>query len=285
MKILVQEKNCLKLNFHTEGKLNAKDVENMPYVESVLPFQKEDAHTITYNWEGYISIVEYLNVKELQFEDTKGIFLSILTGFEQVQNAGGRLENIWDDVQYIYINPITTEIRFVYLPVEIDMNLDSHKNILQKIMFHMHTKNAEMVLGIVADILANAYRYDAFLPKLKEKLTVTSDNVKIVEKEVVVDRVVEKVIEKKVVESKKSGENLVVYTLLYTTLLVLLPMFLSNYVEEELMSKPGLLNICFCLFAILFSSIYTLGKEKKRMDDKMVVTLQPLKEEKKMEKK
>ena len=74
MKILVQEEDQLKLNFHTEGKLHAKDIENMPYVESVLPFQKEDAETIIYNWKGYISLVEYLNVKELQFEDTKGIF-------------------------------------------------------------------------------------------------------------------------------------------------------------------------------------------------------------------
>lgn len=279
MKILVQEEDQLKLNFHTEGKLHAKDIENMPYVESVLPFQKEDAETIIYNWKGYISLVEYLNVKELQFEDTKGIFLSILTGFEQVQNAGGRLENIWSDVQHIYIDPITIEIRFIYLPVEIDVDLDSHKHTLQNVMFHMHTKNAEMVLGIVADMLGNAYRYEAFLPKLKEKLTTTNDNIKIIEKKVEVDRVMEKVIEKKVVENKKMGEGLVVYTLLFTSLLILFPLFLENYIDKELLSKPELLNICFCLLAILFSSIYTIRKEKKRIDDKMVVTLQPLKEE------
>lgn len=285
MKIETQDENYFILNLSAEGDIDRKAFSLVQQTEILLPFAYDEGageNRICYCNEGYRPLVEYLNMIVLDFEQTKELFVNIVVGFQRLLAAGGKLENICENLYYVFIDPVSKQTRFVYLPMKTEVNVDGWAHLLKKILFALNTKDAEMVLGNMVVGLSSHLVTEEKLKSLYEILQNSHENIKIIEKKVEVDRVVEKVIERKVQEKKSYVGDFVLHTMLYTGLLIFIPYFFADFTNRDLLAKPGLLNYVLGLLAVLCSVCYTLQSDQKNTKDTSVVTMQPMgeKEEK-----
>lgn len=271
----------LKISLLQEGTIDKTSFEKIKYLDCILPFdydESKEENRIVYQIGNYITVKEYLNVKVLNFTEAKDFFLAWIMAFESVQQSGGKCSNLVTDTERVYIDPITRQLRFLYLPVLIEVNPDNFKEALKNLLFSVHVKNAEALLGLIVEIIeeyngegADVYR------KLKEAVYKAEKNVKVVEKKVEVERIVEKIIEKPQKQKKNIGKNLVVYTILCTFSMVILPLLLSNVIDSSLLAKPHLMNVLLCLLTILIADLYIVRMDKKGVDNKMIITMEPQK--------
>lgn len=277
MKVEEQGNDYLKINLFQEGKLDYAAFTTLSASECFVPFSQvtEEENRVLYYLENYIPMAEYLNMKTLNFEETKRLFLACVNTFENVRNAEEDEGNIVADVNYVYVEPVTRQIKFLYLPTVVTINPDSFRTLLKNILFVVQTENAEMLLGSVVDVMRHFQDKETDLERFKECVLSVDSNVKVVEKEVEVDRIVEKIIEKPKKYRSNMGESLVFYTLVYIFAIILLPALLANFIDSSLLAGPKLLNILLCLSAILATVLYSLKKETGYKDDKIVVTMQP----------
>lgn len=277
MKVEEQGIDYLKINLLQEGKLDYKAFDTLPSLECLLPFSQiaEEDNRVSYYLGKYIPLTEYLNMKKWNFDETKRLFLVCVNTFENVKKAGGNEENIVTDLNYVYVEPVTRHVRFLYLPTVVTTNPASFRRLIKEILFFIQTENAEMLLGSVVDSLGRWTDKDMELEKFKESVLSVEANVKIVEKEVEVDRIVEKIIEKPKTYKSNVGGNLLFYTVVHTFTMIILPALLANFIDSSLIASPHLINILLCLFAILLTVFYSLKKEIGYKDDKIVVTMQP----------
>lgn len=277
MRVEEQGNGYLKISLIQEGRLDYTAFTTLSAVECFVPFSQvtEEENRVLYYLENYISMTEYLSMKTLNFEETKRLFLACVSTFENVRKAGENEENIVVDLNYVYVEPVTSQIKFLYLPTVVMINLDSFRTLVKNILFVVHTKDAEMLLGSVVDAMRQFQDKETDLKKFKEIVLSVESNVKVVEKEVEVDRIVEKIIQKPKKYKSNMGESLVFYTFVYTLAMILLPVFLANFIDSSLLAGPKLINILLCLSAILVTMLYSLKKEFGYKDDKIVVTMQP----------
>lgn len=277
MKVEEQGNDYLKISLFQEGKLDYAAFTTLSASECFVPFSQvtEEENRVLYYLENYIPMAEYLNMKTLNFEETKRLFLACVNTFENVRNAEEDEGNIVADVNYVYVEPVTRQIKFLYLPTVVTINPDSFRTLLKNILFVVQTENAEMLLGSVVDVMRHFQDKETDLERFKECVLSVDSNVKVVEKEVEVDRIVEKIIEKPKKYRSNMGESLVFYTLVYIFAIILLPALLANFIDSSLLAGPRLLNILLCLSAILATVLYSLKKETGYKDDKIVVTMQP----------
>lgn len=278
MKIEIKDSEYIKLNLSQEGRLDVDSWEQLQNLECILPFSKvyNEDNNVGYQIGKRISLVEYLNMKELNFQETRGLLLSFVNGFEQVELAGGKSFNIMEDLHQVYINPVTQELRFLYVPVELELYAGNFKKMLRELLFLMRTTDSEMLLGMVADMIGTVTATQGeMVSALKERLLKTTSNIKVVEKEVEVDRVVEKIIERPVINKNDGIKRLLFYTTLYTINMVLMPMLLSHFLSSGLLAKPQLLNFLLWFLTILISMIVEFTRETSEKNDKTIVTLQP----------
>lgn len=277
MKVEEQGNNYLTINLFREGKLDYAAFTALSDMECLMPFSQvtEEENRVQYYLEYYISIAEYLNMKKLNFDETKRLFLTCADTFEAVRNAGGNEGNIVVDLNYVYVEPVTRQIKFIYLPTVVTINPDAFRVLVKDILFFIQTENAEMLLGSVIDAMGRFQNKDEELERFKKCVLSVESNVKVVEKEVEVDRIVEKIIEKPQKYKSNIGGSLVFYTFVYTFSMIVLPALLANFLDSSLISGPKLVNIFLCLSAILATVFYSLKKEVSYKDDKVVVTMQP----------
>lgn len=281
MKVEEQGENYFILNLLQEGKLDHTALEKLQSEECLLPFELVDSERkcVRYHVGNYIPLKQYLNMKELNFSETKDLFLSIISNFEKIKNSGGKQANILEDLYYVYINPVSLEYRFVYLPVVLEVNPDNFLCMMKEILFLLQSNDAELVLGCVVDAIRAG---DNCMAHLKQRLFTVDSNVQVLEKTVEVDRVVEKTIEKQVSKRENLGESIAVTAIIYAFDMILLPFLLCDYLEPDLLATPKIINNLLCLFAILSSSLWAMSRARRIMKkEKMVVTMEPQKKEKK----
>lgn len=277
MKVEEQGNDFLKISLLQEGKLDYAAFTTLSAIECFVPFAQvtEEENRVLYYLENYIPITEYFNMKKLNFEETKRLFLACVDTFENIRKVGGNEGNVVVDLNYVYLEPVTRQIRFLYLPTVVTINSDSFQSLVKDILFLVQTENAEMLLGSVVDTIAHMHDKETDLKKFKECVLSVESNVKVVEKEVEVDRIVEKIIEKPKKYRSNIGESLIFYTFAYTFAMIILPALLANFVDASLIVGPELINIVLCLAAILATVFYSIRKEISYRDDKIVVTMQP----------
>lgn len=277
MKVEEQGSDYLKVSLFQEGKLDYAAFTTLSAVECFVPFSQvtDEENRVLYYLEHYIPMAEYLNMKTLNFEETKRLFLVCVDTFENVRKVGKNEGNIVADLNYVYVEPVTRQIKFLYLPTVVTINPDSFRTLLKSILFVVQTENAEMLLGSVVDVIRHFQDKETDLERFKECVLSVESNVKVVEKEVEVDRIVEKIIEKPKKYRSNMGESLVFYTFVYTFAMIILPALLANFIDSSLLAGPKLINILLCLSAILATVVYSLKKETGYKDDKIVVTMQP----------
>lgn len=276
MKVEEQGNDYLKISLFQEGKLDDTAFVALSDIECLVPFSQDtEENRVRYYLENYIPLAEYLNMKKLNFEETKRLFLTCVDTFENIREAGGNDGNIVVDLNYVYVEPITRQIKFLYLPTMLTINPDAFRTLVKDILFSIQTENAEMLLGSVIDTMRGLQDKDTELERFKEHVLSVEANVKVIEKEVEVDRIVEKIIEKPKKYRSNMGENLVFYTFVYTFAMIIIPALLANFVDANLVAGPKLINIFLCLLAILATVFYSLKKEVSYKDDKVVVTMQP----------
>lgn len=277
MKVEEQGSDYLKVSLFQEGKLDYAAFTTLSAVECFVPFSQvtDEENRVLYYLENYIPMAEYLNMKTLNFEETKRLFLVCVNTFENVRKAGENEGNIMTDLNYVYVEPVTRQIKFLYLPTVVTIHPDSFRTLLKNILFVVQTENAEMLLGSVVDAMRHFQDKETDLESFKECVLSVESNVKVVEKEVEVDRIVEKIIEKPKKYRSNMGESLVFYTFVYTFAMIILPALLANFIDSSLLAGPKLINILLCLSAILATVVYSFKKEIGYKDDKIVVTMQP----------
>lgn len=275
MKLENLENGYIKVNMAREGNWDCASLDSVKMLECVLPFRVEkEENCLLYHVGTYISLAEYLNMKELSLEEAKGIFLSCIECFERIENCGGMTGNIISDVYYTYIDPVTMELRFLYCPLLVELHPDNLKELMKKLLLVMRTKDAEMLIGSIANIVANMPRREEEITIFRDCVLNLKDNIRIIEKKVEVERVVEKIIEKPIKQKSYIGKNITAFAAVYTGALIFLPILLEDVVGTELVSAPKLMNVLLCMVAILISTIYSIWSSKKTKD-KVVVTMQP----------
>lgn len=280
MKIENQGEEYVKINLAQEGVLDYDIMEKIKHIECVLPFRcTEEKNTVLYHKGKNISLLEYMNLKTLDFQETRGIILSIIECFEQVEKAGGKLSNILDSLYYVYIDPVSQAVQVVYCPVVLELSKDNFYNMMKHLISGMNTRDAEMILGTVVGVLGEIPHNEDVHIVLKERLSQINSNVKIIEKKVEVDRIIEKVIEKPKKDKSYEGKNYITYTVLYFISMIVFPMLCSGFVSDAFVAKPAILNILFCLIALIVSGIVTILRERGKKDERVVVTMQPGTEE------
>lgn len=277
MKVEAQGNDYLKISLFQEGKLDYTAFTTLSTLECLVPFSQvtEEENRVLYYLGNYIPLAEYLNMKKLSFEETKRLFLVCVNTYENVREAGGNEGNIGIDLNYVYVEPVTKQVRFLYFPTVVTINPDSFRLLIKDILFFIQTENAEMLLGSVVDTIGHWADREMELEKFKAKVMSVESNVKVVEKEVEVDRIVEKIIEKPKKYKSNIGGNLVFYTFVYTFAMIIMPALLANFVDSSLIAGPQLINILLCLSAILATVFYSFKKETGYIDDKVVITMQP----------
>ena len=277
MKVEEQGNDFLKINLFQEGKLDYVAFSTLSSLECLLPFSQvtEEENRVSYYFGKYIPLAEYLNMKKLSFDETRRLFLVCVNTFENVREAGGNEENIVTDLNYVYVEPVTRQVRFIYLPTVVTVNPDSFRKLIKEILFFIQTENAEMLIGSVVGCVGRLADKDMELKNLKRRVLSVESNVKVIEKEVEVDRIVEKIIEKPKKYKSNTGESLLFYTFVYTFAIIIVPALLANFVDSSLIARPQLVNILLCLSAILATVFYSLKKETNYKDDKIVVTMKP----------
>ena len=278
MKIEERGTNFLKISLLQEGTIDKVSFDRMKHLDCILPFEYvyNEENRILYRTGNYIPLAEFFNIKTLNFTEAKGLLLSWIMAFESVSRTGGKCGNLVTDMDYVYIDPVTGQLRFIYLPVLIEIKNNNFRNALKELIFSIRVKDAEILLGMVVEQLGKIGTDDAQLYEdLRECINKADQNVKIVEKEVEVERIVEKIIEKPQKQKRNIGRNLVGYTILCSLSMVILPLLLSNVIDSSLLSKPHLIKDLICLLTILLGHLYTLQIDKKNIDNKTIITMEP----------
>ncbi|MBQ5558552.1 MAG: hypothetical protein IIT46_02065 [Lachnospiraceae bacterium] len=277
MKIESQSKTELLLNLVNEGKMDYSIFSKLQNLEFIVPFypDKNADNRISYHFGNYISLAEYLNVKNFGFDDAKELLLLCARGFWRIREAGGNIANIMPDINYVFVEPVSRELKYIYLPVFLEINPDSFQKMIKQVLFVAKIENAEYLLGTALNALKKNREQENVLEIFIDALQNIDSNVNIVEKEVKVDRIIEKVIEKPVKQRTDLGGNLLFFTFVYTFTMILVPYVLCTKLGGDLISEPKLINISLCLLSILVTVFYSMKKEKERIDNKTVITMQP----------
>lgn len=267
----------LRVTFNHEGMINEKILGDMKLLECILPFQKDKdvSQGMLYHIGNYIPLVEYLNKKVLDLEEVKGIFLSCINGFKQITMSGMMAGNLLTQLHHIYVEPVTQELRFIYCPVNFEMDGDNFLNMIKELVFAMKTEGAEFLLGtVVTDFWQNS-RGDIDYEKWENRIRQIEDNIQIVEKKVEVDRVLERTIERRVDRKQYPFGYLAAYHSVSLLLLVVVPMLLAERVGGDLLTRLGLINILLCFFNVLLSVLFVIFWNHKKVKDRTIITTEP----------
>lgn len=275
MKIEKLEEKELRVSLSHEGKLDFSVLDTMKSLECILPFQylAEEENSIRYYIGDSISIIEYLNMKELSFDEARDIFLACADSFLRIEKCGGICGNVIDNLYYVFINPVTRDLRLLYCPVEVELCPEAFRNVMRDLVFAMRTKDAEMLLGTVVEKLSDFSREENTIETFINAIQTVKENVKIIEKKVEVDRIMEKVIEKQVEKEHNTGREIAIFSLIYFLSMIVLPFGFAQFMDSALVAAPALLNILICLCAIFIRAAWVMKKGKRK--DKMIVTTQP----------
>lgn len=276
----------LRVTFDQEGMVNEKTVGDMKLLECILPFQrdKDVKQGMLYYIGSYIPLVEYLNKKVLDLEETKGIFLSCINSFERVTEAGLLAGNLITELHHIYVEPVTQELRFIYCPINFELDGENFQNMLKDIVFVIKTQGAELLLGtVLVDFWQNS-RSDRNYNKWKKCIYQIEDNIQVIEKKVEVDRIVERTIERTVERRQYPLGYLVAYNSISLFLLVVVPMLLAEQISGDLVSRPGLINILLCFLNVLLSMVFVALRNRKKAKDRIIITTEPKKRQETEEK-
>lgn len=267
----------LRVTFNQEGMMNEKKIEDMKLLECILPFQKDKdvKKSMLYHIGNYIPLAEYLNKKILDLDETKEIFLSCINCFEKVAGAGLLPENLIAELHHIYVDPVTQELRFIYCPVNFELDKENVQNMLKELVFVMKTQGAELLLGTVIEDLWQNGRGNRDYEKWKNCIYQIEGNIQIIEKKVKVDRILERTIERTVETKQYPLGYLITYNSLSLFLLVVVPIFLAERIRDDLVTGPGLINILLCFLNILLSVIFVMWVSRKKTKDRTIITTEP----------
>ncbi|MCI8410769.1 MAG: hypothetical protein HFJ09_16155 [Lachnospiraceae bacterium] len=276
----------LRVTFYQEGMIDEKKLGDMKLLECILPFQrdKDVKQSMLYHVGNYIPLVEYLNKKVLDLEETKGIFLSCINSFERITESGLFAGNLITELHHIYVEPVTQELRFIYCPVTFELDGENFQNMLRDIVFVMKTQGAELLLGTVLADFWRTNRNDRNYEKWKKCIYQIEDNIQVIEKKVEVDRILERTIVRTVDKKQYPLGYLVVYNTLSLFLLVVAPMLLAERLSGDLVTRPGLVNILLCFCNILLSVILTIWMNRRKTTDRTIITTEPKKKQETEEK-
>lgn len=271
----------LRVTFDHEGILQEKIIDKMRHIECFLPFQKdtEKKQSMIYHTGNYIPLVEYLNKKTLELEETKGIFLSVIDSFERIDMEGLMSANVITALYHVYVDPVTQEIRFIYCPVDYEVDIEGFPFMMKELIFSIKTSSAELLLGTVVEQIVNNGKRERDYQLWKKRIQGIRDNVQIIEKKVEVDRILERTIERTVERRQNFLPYLIVYDLVSFCLLVGAPTILSARYEIQGVSKPEIINILLFIFDILISSCIVILLGRKKQNDRTIVTTEPRKKQ------
>lgn len=267
----------LRVTFHQEGMINEKTLGDMKLLECILPFErdKDVKHSMLYYTGKYIPLVEYLNKKVLDLEETKGIFLSCINSFERVTESGLLAGNLITELYHIYVEPITQELRFIYCPVNFELDGENFPSMLRDIVFAIKTQGTELLLGTILVELWQNNRSNRNYKKWQECICKTEDNIQVVEKKVEVDRILERTIERTVEKKQYPLGYLVIYNSFSLFLIGVVPMLLAEQISSDLVTRPGLINILLFFLNILLSLTFVALWNRKKTKDRTIITTEP----------
>lgn len=293
MNIEYTEDGYLKLSVSQKGAMDRDELQKMNSNPYILPSFRDryDKDIVLYHRGELISVATYFESNILQFEKLKKIVLQLTKAFLELEHAGFDISNIVTELDYLYINASTLEVKVIYCPVNVEINPLSFQKMLINICHGVETEKASILLGM---LLEQSNKSDFLLKDFQQELQQLSNKVgvevrevekivevpveveKIVEKPVEVKKVIETVVEKKVPTS--SGGIVCVVGILSVSLTsVVLPVILGNTLGKEISMEPKILNYALYIMEIFTLLIaYYLTRPKTEEDGRTVKPTQTI---------
>lgn len=293
MNIEYTEDGYLKLSVSQKGAIVHGEIQKMNANPYILPSFRDryDKDVVLYHRGEYIALSSYFEKHTLGFKELKSIVLQFTKAFINIEKAGFEIANIVTALDYLFINPMTLEVKIIYCPVSAVINQRSFQELLIHICHGAETENASILLGtLLEQSNKKEFQLQAFqeiIQQLDNKAGVEIKEVekivevpveveKIVEKPVEVEKVIETVVEKQVPTSS-GGVICVVGILSVSITSVVLPVILSSVLGKEISMEPQMVNYALYLMEILILlGTYYLTRPKKEEDGRTVKPTQTI---------
>lgn len=262
---------------------NSEEIVDNGMIESInmnvylLPFfrEKDGDNVIMYHLGEFSPLSDYLKRKILMSIESRRIVLNIIEAFIKIRDMGLIEENIISDLDYIYIEPKTKEIKLLYYPVSSTMKFGGIMEILRNFCVSVHTKDAEILLGtILQDI--NNYKIDD-LDEFRQNIENVEERKVVKEVERIVEKPVERIVERVIEKTVDNEQNkVIIYTvvLFYAIVTLGFPYILAMYLDETLVAVPQILNFFLFMLAAVVYLFFVQYFAKANRNEKMVVTVQ-----------
>ncbi|SFR97571.1 FHA domain-containing protein [Anaeromicropila populeti] len=277
MQIQYTEDGYLKLCLEETEKINYDIIPKMNSNEFILPCMRDryDRNVVLYYKGEFVSLLDYLEEVTLDFDGLQDIVIKCLEAFTSIYDAGFLDANIIEDLEFVFINKKTMEIKVVYCPIKTAINTRNCQDMMMNLCKTAVTNKATLLLGTLLEqisqpdftvkALKNAVEtlniHAVAEVKVVEKVVEKKVEVeveKIVERPVEIERIVEKVVEKpveveKIIEKMVEVDKIIEKPVSTSKILlssgvsivcigvftVVLPMVLHNIGDGNIFTQPG----------------------------------------------
>ena len=134
--------------------LNIRDVKNTDSYQSSLAFDVK----------GFLPLPTFLNKHVFHEKELQKICLQAVNLVLQLKDAQISPANLIWNMEYIYVNDITSDMRFIFLPIETsiapEVSVASLHELIKKILFAVQTERYYEIQGRILSLVNNSGGFD-----------------------------------------------------------------------------------------------------------------------------
>lgn len=157
---VIKSEKGQQLNMHEIEIMRKREIEGLFHVTIS---RKNEKFKLTYNITGYISLYEYLS-KPMNKDDFGRILENIYSIFKSIRESYFSERSLVLDFKYIFVNPSTTRIHFIYIPIQYYDNESETKDFFLALAHSpvfVSSENTDYVKEYL-DILHNGINFSMF---------------------------------------------------------------------------------------------------------------------------
>lgn len=157
---VIKSEKGQQLNMHEIEIMRKREIEGLFHVNII---KKDEKFKLTYNITGYISLREYLS-KPMNKDDFGRILENIYSIFKSIRKSYFSERSLVLDFKYIFVNPSTTRIHFIYIPIQYYDNESETKDFFLALAHSpvfVSSENTDYVKEYL-DILHNGINFSMF---------------------------------------------------------------------------------------------------------------------------
>ena len=124
--LVIKSEKGQQLNMHEIEAMRKREIEGL-FPVSIA--RKDEKFKLTYNITGYITLRQYLS-KPINKQDFGRLLENIYDIFKSIRQSYFNERSLILDFKYIFVNPSTTRINFIYIPIQYYDNESETKDFL-----------------------------------------------------------------------------------------------------------------------------------------------------------